>query len=261
MPVAASAEQRAAIIDRLRGAGCVFAEDEAWLLISEAPGAAELGSMVERRVAGVPLEYILGWAEFCGLRIAVEPGVFVPRRRTEFLVAMAAELINTSGIVLDLCCGSGAAGVALAAQFPQIELWAADIDPTAVECARRNIGERGQVALGDLFDALPATLVGRINILVANAPYVPTDAIELMPPEARLFEARIALDGGEDGLDIQRRIAAGAQHWLASGGHLLIETSDRQASTTMEIFASNGLTPTVSHSEELNATVVVGAKA
>ncbi|HEX4701887.1 MAG TPA: putative protein N(5)-glutamine methyltransferase [Pseudonocardiaceae bacterium] len=244
------------IIDRLRAVGCVFAEDEARLLVSTARTPAELAAMVDRRVHGLPLEHVLGWAEFCGLRIAVDPGVFVPRRRTEFLVRQAASLARPGAVVVDLCCGSGAVGVALAAAVHGIELYAADVDPVAVRCARRNIGDR--VFVGDLYDALPAELRGRIDVLVANAPYVPTDAIDLMPPEARVYEPRMALDGGADGLDVQRRVAAGAPNWLAPGGHVLVETSARQAAQSMATFAAHGLIPAAATSDELNGTVVIG---
>ncbi len=216
--------------------------------------------MVDRRAAGVPLEHVLGWAEFCGLRIAVDPGVFVPRRRTEFLVRQAAALAGPRAVVVDLCCGSGAVGAALATLADRIELHAADIDPAAVRCARRNVTGRGAVYEGDLYDALPTTLRGRVDILVANAPYVPTEAIGLMPPEARLHEPRVALDGGTDGLGVQRRVTAAAARWLAPGGHLLIETSERQAPRTVEAFARNGLIPRVAGSAELDATVVIGTR-
>lgn len=93
---------------------------------------------------------------------------------------------------------------------------------------------------------------------MVNAPYVPTDPIGLMPREARLHEPRVALDGGADGLDVQRRVAAAASIWLAPGGHLLIETSQRQAPGTVEAVARGGLTARVAHSEEMDATVVIG---
>jgi release factor glutamine methyltransferase len=114
-----TAADEAAVIIRLRAAGCVFAEDEARLLISAARTPAELDAMVARRTAGLPLEQVLGWAEFCGLRIAVAPGVFVPRRRTEFLVRQAAELARPGAVIVDLCCGAGAIGAALAAAVPR----------------------------------------------------------------------------------------------------------------------------------------------
>lgn len=252
---------RSVIVSRLRAAGCVFAEDEAGLLISAARTPADLAAMVDRRADGLPLEHILGWAEFCGLRIAVDPGVFVPRRRTEFLVREAAALVQPRAVVVDLCCGSGAVGAAVVAALGRVELYAVDIDPAAVRCARRNLSRAGgHVFEGDLYEPLPAALQGRVDVLAVNAPYVPTDAIELMPPEARVHEPRVALDGGADGLDVQRRVTAAAPQWLASGGHLLIETSGRQASQTVEIFARHGLIPRVVSSAELNATVVIGTK-
>lgn len=249
------------IVNRLQAAGCVFAEDEARLLISTAMTPAELAAMVERRVAGLPLEHVIGWVEFCGLRIAVDPGVFVPRYRTEFLVRQAAVLTRPGDVVVDLCCGSGALGTVLAAMQERIELYASDIDPAAVRCALRNVtAAGGHVYEGYLYEPLPAILRGRVDVLVANAPYVPTEAIELLPQEARIHEALVALDGGTDGLDIQRRIAAEASLWLAPGGHLLVETSERQAPQTVEIFTCNGLITQLASSEELDATVVIGMK-
>ncbi|MGW6457347.1 putative protein N(5)-glutamine methyltransferase [Streptomyces sp. NPDC055078] len=252
----------AAIVSRLRSAGCVFAEDEAALLISTSRDPAELAAMVDRRTAGFPLEQVLGWAEFCGLRIALDPGVFVPRRRTGFLVRQAAALARPRAAVVDLCCGSGALGAALAASVDHAELHAVDIDPAAVRCARRNIRAAGGTAYeGDLYEPLPAGLRGRVDLLLANVPYVPTEEIELLPPEARVHEARVALDGGADGLDVLRRVAAGAYDWLAPGGSLLFETSERQAAAAMEIVATGGLEPAVAESEELYATVVCGRRA
>lgn len=250
---------RAALILRLRTAGSVFAEEEADLLLASASSPGDLDRMVGERVGGTPLEYVLGWAEFLGLRIAVRPGVFVPRRRTEFLATETAALCSSESVVVDLCCGSGAVGAALLSLVPGITLHAADIDPAAVECAALNLADRGgHVHQGDLFDALPSGIRGSVNVLVANAPYVPTDSIALMPPEARLHEARVALDGGRDGLDVQRRVAAQALSWLAPGGALVVETSDHQAPVTAAIFAAHGLTPAVASSPAQSATIVVG---
>lgn len=274
LPVPGFAVAPAEIVTRLRRAGCVFAEEEARLLVSAARSPEHLGALTEQRVAGLPLEHVLGWAEFCGLRIVVDAGVFVPRRRTALLVSEAAALVrpDPSGgrvprgrmptVVLDLCCGSGAVGAALAAALDPVELYAADIDPAAVRCTRRNVAAAGgQTFEGDLYEALPPALRGRVDILVANAPYVPTDEIRLMPPEARLHEAHVALDGGADGLDVQRRVASGAALWLAPGGSLLIETSRRQAAVTTDILRRGGLVPRVVSSEELDATIVIGTLA
>ncbi|MFF5008730.1 putative protein N(5)-glutamine methyltransferase [Streptomyces phaeochromogenes] len=246
------------VVTALRSAGCVFAEDEARLILSTARTPAELTVMVDRRVAGLPLEHVLGWAEFRGLRIAVEPGVFVPRRRTEFLVEQAVALAPEAPVVVDLCCGSGAVGAALAAALPGAELHAADVDPAAVRCARRNVGAGAQVYEGDLFEALPQGLRGRIGILAANVPYVPSGEVGLLPPEARDHEPLVALDGGGDGLDVLRRVAAEAPRWLAPGGSLLVETSERQAGLAVEILADAGLIPRLEVSEELYANVVIG---
>ncbi len=262
-----------AIVTRLRAAGCVFAEDEARLLSSAARTPGELAVMVDRRVAGLPLEQVLGWAEFCGLRIAVDPGVFVPRRRTEFLVRQAALLIRGDDpprppregiarprdIIVDLCCGAGAIGAALAAAVSGVQVHAVDIDPAAVACARRNLdGSGGQVYEGDLFDPLPPALRGRVAIIVANVPYVPTGEMRLLPAEARAHEPRVALDGGPDGLDVLRRVAAGAPGWLVPGGYLLIETSEVQATPATAAFVASGLGARVTRSADLNATVVIG---
>ncbi|RKE18832.1 putative protein N(5)-glutamine methyltransferase [Streptomyces sp. TLI_171] len=250
------------VVDRLRAAGCVFAEDEARLLLAAAEHPAQLTEMIELRCAGHPLEQVVGFAEFAGLRIAVAPGVFVPRRRSEFLVARAAALGGPRSVVLDLCCGSGAIGAALAARLGGgIELHAADVDPAAVDCARRNLAPYGGVVhLGDLDAPLPRSLRGRVDLLLANAPYVPTGEIPLLPPEARDHEPAAALDGGADGLAVQRRVAAAAPRWLAPGGRLLIETSGRQAAATAGLMADQGLTPVVAEDEELDATVVVGSR-
>ena len=255
-------EPPAELVGRLRAAGCVFAEQEAALLVGAAPSVRALESMVARRVAGEPLEYVVGWAEFCGLRMVVEPGVFVPRHRTELLVDEAALLLEgvADPVVLDLCCGCGALGAALAVRR-EVALYAADVDPAAVRCARVNLaGAGGHVVEGDLFDPLPRDLRGRVDVLLANVPYVPTDAIALMPPEARDHELRVTLDGGADGLDVFRRVSAGAPGWLAPGGHVLVESSERQAATMCDVLTGDGLVPRVVTDEEWGATLVVGTR-
>jgi release factor glutamine methyltransferase len=262
MTTSASTEPlaRTAVVDRLRTAGCVFAEEEADLLMRAAKTPAMLRVMVDARVSGRPLEHVLGWVDFAGLRFAVEPGVFVPRRRTELLVRRAAALAAPGAVVVDLACGCGAVGAAIAARVGQVELHAVDIEPAAVRCAARNVAHfRGTVHLGDLFDPLPAELRGRVDVLVANVPYVPTDAVALMPPEARLHEPLVALDGGADGLDVFRRVAAQARDWLARGGHVLMETGSDQVDAALDVLAAGGLRPAVDTDQDLGATVLVGA--
>lgn len=262
-----------ALAARLRAAGCVFAEEEAALLVEDAPSDAVLEGRAARRCAGEPLEQVLGWAAFAGLRVSVVPGVFVPRRRSELLAreaaalaAAAQETARTSGgraaVVVDLCCGTGALGLAVATAVPGVEVHAADVDPVATACAAHNLrevagGAGDRVHTGDLFDALPDRLRGRVDVLVVNAPYVPRDEVALMPPEARDHEPLVALDGGTDGLDVQRRVAAGARAWLAPGGALLVETSARQAAGTERACRAGGLAPRTVHDLELEAVVVV----
>ena len=246
---------------RLRAAGCVFAEDEAGLLLSATENPAELADLVTRRVSGEPLEYVLGWVQFYGLRIEVDPGVFVPRRRTEFLVRQAAERARPDAVVVDLCCGCGAVAAALESAVGELEIHASDIEPAAVACARRNLtSARSHVYEGDLFQPLPQSLMGRVDLLVTNVPYVPTEAIATLPPEARLYEPRLALDGGIDGLDVVRRVTADVGQWLAPGGHLLIETSDRQAPALAATFENVGLATRIVTDDDLGATVVIGTR-
>ncbi len=281
----------ASVVTRLRAAGCVFAEDEAAVLLAAAGSPAELDALVERRAAGQPLEQVVGWAEFAGLRILVDPGVFVPRRRSEFLVSVAVGFARSrmgggsaSTVIVDLCCGTGALGLAVATELAvlgrddgagpasgpgtvpgargRIELHAADLDPVAVACARRNVEPGGgHVYTGDLFAALPGALRGRVDILICNAPYVPTGDVAFLPSEARDHEPLVALDGGLDGLTVLRRAASGAPSWLAPGGVLLVETSERQAAEMAGVMAAAGLRPTVHTDEDTAATVVTGRAA
>lgn len=266
-----------ALVARLRAAGCVLAEEEAALLTAEAADDDALERLVARRVAGEPLEHVLGWAEFLGLRVAVGPGVFVPRRRTEALALEARRLLGPRdgrppgrheghdgaaedghgrAVVVDVCCGSGALGLAVAVAH-DVELHAADVDPAAVAAARRNLAAvGGTVHEGDLLDALPHRLRGRVDLLLANVPYVPSDAVELLPAEARDHEPRVALDGGPGGLDVLRRVAAAATSWLRGGGHLLTEVSDRQAAEAVRVLAGHGLEARTVRRDD--AVVVVG---
>lgn len=242
----------------------MFAEDEARLLIAEADTADQLDCMVRRRARGLPLEQVLGWAQFCGLRIAVDPAVFVPRRRTELLAREAARLAAQVSrraplAVVDLCCGTGALGAAVAASVQRpLDLHAVDIEPAAVECARRNLKPfGGQVYQGDLYNALPGALRGKINVLIANVPYVPTGDIALLPAEARDHEPLVALDGGGDGLDVMRAVAGQAPRWLAAGGHLLVEASERQLPAAIQVIVDSGLLPRVVLDDEMEAAAIV----
>lgn len=237
-----------AVVTELRSAGCVYAEEEAAHLLEAAGPDGDLGTLVARRVAGEPLEWIVGWAWFGtedgdGLRVAVHPGVFVPRGRTIELALAAAELLPEAGVLLELCCGSGAISAYLRRLSPGIDVVAADLDPVAVACAEENLP--GALVLeGDLFTPVPAALRGTVDVLVANTPYVPSDMVALMPPEARDHEPLHTLDGGPDGLALLRRIAAGAPTWLRPGGTVLIEIAESQYDLAREAFEAAGLVTT-----------------
>ncbi|MFB9642011.1 putative protein N(5)-glutamine methyltransferase [Agromyces lapidis] len=255
-----------ALVARLRAAGCVFADDEAALLVAASPDPDRVEELVVRRIAGEPLEALLGWAEFAGLRLDVEPGAFVPRHRTEALAAEAARRARLAAaghgrpaVVVDLCCGVGAIGAVVAETAAPVVLLAADLDPAAVRAARRNLEPRGgRVFEGDLYDSLPEEFLGRVDVLAVNAPYVPSAEIVFMPPEARAHEARIALDGGADGLDVHRRVAASAVRWLAPGGSLVIETSEHQAETAAALMRDGGLDAVVALDDDV--TLVIGSR-
>lgn len=260
---------RATIAGQLRAAGCVFAEDEADVLLATSGDPERLATMVARRASGIPLEHVVGWVEFCGVRLTLAEGVFVPRVRSELLVRQATSIAAAKSgpqsgpesgpcTVVDLCCGCGAIGAALAARVPDIVLSAADLDPAAVACARANLGDR--VYQGDLFDPLPRDLLGRVDVLVANVPYVPTAEVGLLPAEARLHEPLTCLDGGVDGLALLRRVAAGATRWLAPGGAVLMETSVAQRPAAVGALAAAGLRAAWAWSAELEATVVIGRR-
>jgi release factor glutamine methyltransferase len=248
----------------LRAAGCVFAEDEADVLGAAADDETALGAMVRRRAEGEPLEQVVGYADFCGIKVSLRPGVFVPRVRSALLVrlgvaaARAAQAAPPGNgvVVVDLCCGSGALGMAVTAQAGQSILYAADSDPTAVACARDNLGER--VYEGDLFDALPTALRGRVDVLLANVPYVATRHIPLLPAEARDHEPHTALDGGDDGLEVFRRVTTGAPTWLARGGVMLSEITEAQIDGATAAVERAGLRAEIAHDEDLEATVVLG---
>jgi release factor glutamine methyltransferase len=243
---------------RLRTAGCVFAEEEAAVLAGAAADAAHLDAMIARRSRGEPLEQVVGHADFCGVRVRLRPGVFVPRVRSELLVRTALAEGTHGTVVVDLCCGSGGLGLAVRRLRPEISLYACDSDPVAVACARDNLG--GGVFQGDLFGALPAGLRGRIEILLANVPYVATAHIPLLPAEARDHEPHTALDGGPDGLGVFRAVVAAAPDWLAPGGRLLSEITDGQVGTAVAVVRAAGLHAEIVTDEDLDARVIVARR-
>ena len=204
---------------------------------------------------------MVGWAEFCGLRIAVAPGVFVPRQRTELMARRAAALAGRRRRwCVDLCCGTGAVGAAVLAAVPERRgvrrrRSTRPRSPAPGATCRRTGSSRATCTPRCRRRCAAGSTCWR-----ATRRTCPTDAIALMPPEARDHEHRVALDGGADGLDVQRRVAAGAPAWLAPGGHLLVETSVAQAPATAALMTAAGLDPEVVHDEEIGGTVVIGAQ-
>lgn len=249
----------AVVTARLRAAGCVFAEDEAAVLLEAAPDEPTLHAMVERRAQGEPLEQVVGYADFGGIRVKLRPGVFVPRVRSELLVTLGAKEAHAKKVLVDLCCGSGALGLAVRKRVPEIDLYAADLDPAAVECARQNL-EPGRVFAGDLFEPLPESLRGAVDVLLANVPYVATRHIPLLPAEARDHEPHTALDGGDDGLDIFRKVVARAPTWLAPGATMFSEITEAQIDAARDAVRNAGLDPEITEDEELEATVIAARR-
>ncbi|MDH6181083.1 release factor glutamine methyltransferase [Microbacteriaceae bacterium SG_E_30_P1] len=230
----------------LRAAGCVFAEREAAILLSSARNVRELERMTGERASGTPLEHVVGWAAFAGIRIPVDLGVFVPRPRTELLVRRALRRVSRGGALVDVCTGTGVVASAIASRVP-VAVAATDVDSTATANARRTLsGYDAVVVTCSLFDGLPTSWRGRADIITMVAPYVPHDEIDLLPREARDFEASVALDGGADGLDIVRAALDGVHAWLAPGGSFLTEVAEHQAPLVVSAVEAAGLRSSVS---------------
>ncbi|MDQ1104186.1 HemK family protein methyltransferase [Nocardioides zeae] len=253
------------LVSDLRAAGCVFAEEEAAELVCAAQragrGAAWLERAVAERVAGRPLELVVGEVVFGGLRLVVAPGTFVPRVRTELLAELALEMLPAGGRVLDLCGGVGAVAAVVAARRPDVTVVSADLDERATACARANLapyGSRAQVHTGDLYAALPPTLHRAFDVVVANAPYVPTERIAAMPREAREHEPRVALDGGADGTVLQQRVVAGAPDWLVGDGRVVVECAPAQLPVLRDALGRAGFTAEPREDDERGAHAVVG---
>jgi release factor glutamine methyltransferase len=185
-----------------------------------------LEQLTRRRLTGEPLAWITGVTEFCGLEIAVDAGVYVPRPHTEQIAERAAELLPAGGIAVDLCTGSGAVAAVLQARRPAARVVATDVDEASVACARRNSVE---AYAGDLFDPLPRQLPRSVDVVVAVPPYVPTPELSLLQRDTFAFESPRAYDGGADGTDVLRRILAESGLFLRPGGSVVVELGGGEA--------------------------------
>jgi release factor glutamine methyltransferase len=224
------APERTALIERLRAVGCVYAEDEATVLAQATPDPQRLEQLIRRREAGQPLEQVVGWVDFGGLRLAVGPGVFVPRQRSLLLARICTRLARAqeAPVLLEACAGAAPIASTVARAVPGLETHASDIDLNAVRYARRNLTLDARVHHGHLLDATPAALRRRVTLLVAVPPYVPLAAAALLPREAREHEPARALFGGHDGLDHVRELINTARPWLAPHARILVELHSGQ---------------------------------
>jgi len=199
---------------------------------------------IERRAAGEPLQYVTGEVPFRHLVLHVRPGTFIPRPETEVLVDVALAALppasDAGPFVIDVCTGSGAVAVSIAFERPDAHVQATEVVPATATVARLNAekaGVAGRVTVleGDLFAPLDPKLRGRVDVVTANPPYIPTAEMADLPPEVVSFEPRVALDGGVDGLDVVRRIVDEARVWLRPGGALVIETDTNRVKDTAEL--------------------------
>jgi release factor glutamine methyltransferase len=241
-------EERTALLHALAEGGSVAPGAEAdALLDASSDGNGPIEELLARRLAGEPLPWITGWVRFCDVRIHVEPGVFVPRPQTEALARRAVALLPADGIAVDLCTGSGAVAAVLGSVRPGATVIATDVDPAAVECARRNGVE---ALLGDLDGPLPLALRGRVDVVTAVVPYVPTEELHLLPRDVLAHEPRRALDGGVRGTGVLERAARAAPRWLRPGGSVLLELGGDQADGLTTILADAGLSAISVHSDD-----------
>ena len=222
---------------RLAAAGCVAPDVEARELLHDAPAVDELEARVRRREAGEPLAWITGRVDFGGLVLHLAPGVYVPRRQTEELARRAAATLPTHGTAVDVCTGSGAIAAFLRHRVPDAFVVGVDVDAVAARCAARN---GVSVVVGDL--AAPLHAAGTVDVVTAVAPYVPTAARHLLPSDVRRHEPAHALDGGDDGLAVVRRVVEQAASLLRPGGHLLLELGGEQDCALAPHLARHGFT-------------------
>lgn len=214
-----------AAIEELARAGFLAPVSEVAELAAVAEHGDDLRAMVDRRCTGEPLAWITGTTAFCGQVIRIDPGVYVPRPQTEAMALAAVAVLPDHGVAVDLCTGSGAVAAVLARRRPGARVIGTDLDAAAVACARSNGVEAYQ---GDLEGPLPAEAAGRVDVVTGVVPYVPTEALHLLPRDVRAHEPTVALDGGPGGTDLLDRAVAAAARLLCAGGWVLLELGGSQ---------------------------------
>jgi release factor glutamine methyltransferase len=213
----------------LSEAGCVAAIEEARELVEASVGdPSRLDALMDRRTKGEPLAWLTGSVNFCGIKLFVDQGVYVPRWQTEPLAMRAASLLPSRGVAVDLCTGAGAIAAALSRAEPSARVVATELDETALRCARRN---GVSVFQGFLDDPLPREYKHRVDVMTAVVPYVPTESLHLLPRDVQTFEPGSALDGGPGGTTFLAKVARRSPGWLRRGGWLLLELGGEQVET------------------------------
>jgi release factor glutamine methyltransferase len=221
----------------LGAAGCVAADEEARELMEVAADEEELRRLLRRRVTGEPLAWVVGRSAFCGLTVAVDPGVYVPRWQSEPLALHAARLLPEGGCAVDLCTGAGAIAMVMRSARPRARVVGTEIDPVAARCARRN----GVVVYeGNLDEALPEALASRVDVMTGVVPYVPHEALHLLPRDVQAWEPRQALDGGKGGLELFSTVVRRSPRWIKEGGWLLLEIGGDQMPEATSVFSDVG---------------------
>lgn len=225
---------------RLAAGGFVAADEEAAMLVAAATEDADLDGLLDRRLAGEPLAWVVGHTTFAGRRVLVHRGVYVPRPRTEVLVARAVTHLPAEGVAVDVCTGSGAIAAALLAARPAARVLAVDNDERAVRCARANGVD---AVVGDLLTPVPADVRGHVDVVVGCPPYVPTAALPLLQRDTFTFESRLAYDGGADGLEFVRAVLEAAREVLRPGGVAVLEVGGDQPAALAPDLAAWGYAP------------------
>ncbi len=216
----------AAVSERLLAGGFLAADEEAAELLEVSKGdAADLESRVLRRLRGEPLAWITGFATFCGLRVRVDPGVYVPRWQSEPLALAAATRLPRRGVAVDVCTGSGALAMTLRAKQPDARVLGVDVDERAVACALSNGVE---AYCGDLFTPVPHEFSGRVDVVVGVVPYVPTHSLSLLARDTLDYESTLSYDGGTDGIDVLRRVLVEGRPMLRPGASVFLEVGGAQ---------------------------------
>jgi release factor glutamine methyltransferase len=236
------------VTSRLAEAGFVAAREEAEEIVACAAGLdVALELLLERRLRGEPLAWIVGSTTFCGFRVRVDPGVYVPRWQSEPLVHRALARLPDRGTAIDLCTGSGCIAIALTSQRPGARVIASELDERAVACATSNGVE---VFSGDLFAPLPREFEGFVDVVVGVVPYVPSESLAFLPRDTFTYESALAYDGGDDGTSVLRRVIRESPRFLRPGGALVLELGGDEASVLQSEFDRHGFDEVIVFSDD-----------